>query len=43
MIGAGLQFQRFLHGEKHGNVQADVVLEKELETLHLDAHTTGRK
>jgi hypothetical protein len=39
LIGAGLQFQIFVHyhhGGKHGNLQANMVLEKELRVLHLD-------
>ena len=38
-IGAGLQFRglvHYHHGGKHGSIQADVVLEKELRVLHLD-------
>jgi hypothetical protein len=26
----------YLHGEKHGNMQAEMLLEKELTALHLD-------
>ena len=40
LAGAGLQFQRFIHyGDvvKHGGIQADMVLEKELRVLHLDS------
>ena len=32
-VGSGLQFERFFHyhhGGKHGSLQADMVLEKEL-------------
>ena len=36
LIGAGLQYH---HGGKHGIVQANVVLEKELRVLHLDPKT----
>jgi hypothetical protein len=39
LIGASLLFQRFsplLSLWKHGSVQADMVLEKELRVLHLD-------
>ena len=39
LVGAGLQFQRsvhYHHGRKHGSVQVDMVLEKELRVLHLD-------
>ena len=38
-IGAGLQDQRFIrypHGRKHGSVQADMGLAKELRALQLD-------
>jgi hypothetical protein len=31
------------HGRKHGGVQADVVLEKELRVLYLDSKTNRRK
>jgi len=31
------------HGEKHGSVQADMVLEKELRVLHLDPKAARRK
>ena len=40
LIGAGLQFRdsvHYCHGEKHGSVQADMMLETELRVLHLDA------
>ena len=30
-------------GGKHGNMQADMVLEKELRVLHLDQQATGRR
>ena len=39
LIRAGLQFRglvHYHHGRKHGSVQADMVLEKELRVLHLD-------
>jgi hypothetical protein len=45
-VGAGLQFQRFIHyhhGRKHGSIQADIVLEKELRVLHLDPKAVRRK
>ena len=45
LIGAGLQFRgavHYQHGRKHGSVQADMVLEKELRVLHLDQQTTER-
>jgi hypothetical protein len=31
------------HGRKHGSVQADMMLEKELRVLYLDPQTAGRK
>ena len=31
------------HGRKHGSVQADMVLEKELRVLHLDLQAAGTK
>jgi hypothetical protein len=31
------------HGEKHGSVQADMVLEKELRILHLDPMTARKR
>jgi hypothetical protein len=41
LIGAGSQFRGSVHyhhhGRKHGNVQADMVLKKELSILHLDS------
>jgi len=39
LIGAGLQFRDLVHyghGRKHGRMQADMVLKKELRILHLD-------
>ena len=45
LVGAGLQFRgsvHYYHGGKHGIMQADVVLEKELRVLHLDSKETGR-
>ena len=38
-IEAGFQFRDLIHyhGRKHGSVQADMVLEKELRVLHVDA------
>jgi hypothetical protein len=38
LIGAGLQFQRFSHDEKHGHVR---LLQKELRVLHLDPQAAG--
>jgi hypothetical protein len=35
-IGMILKFGRFSHGEKHGSVQAGMVLEKKLRVLYLD-------
>ena len=31
------------HGEKHGSVQADMVLEKELRVLYLDPQRAGKE
>jgi hypothetical protein len=31
------------HGRKHGSLQADVVLEKELRVLHLDLQAARRR
>ena len=31
------------HGRKHGSIQAGMVLEKELEVLHLDPEAARRK
>jgi hypothetical protein len=31
------------HGREHGNIQADMVLEKTLRILHLDLQATGRE
>ena len=31
------------HGRKHGSMQADMVLEKELRVLHLDPQAAGRE
>ena len=36
LIGADLHFQSYHHDGKHGGVQADKVLEKEMRVLHLD-------
>ena len=44
LIGAGLQFRGSVHchhGGKHGSMQADVVLEKELEVTYPDPKTAG--
>ena len=41
LIGAGLQFRgsvHYHHGRKHGSIQADMVLEKELRVMHLHVH-----
>jgi hypothetical protein len=38
-FGVGLQFRslvRYHHGGKHGGMQADMILEKELRILYLD-------
>ena len=46
LTGAGLQFRglvHYHHGRKHGSVQADMVLEKELRVLHLDRQAAGTK
>lgn len=44
LTGAGLvsevQSIIYLHGKKHGGVQADMMLEKELRILHLDPWAT---
>jgi hypothetical protein len=45
LIGAGLQFGGAVyhhHGRKHGDVHANMVLEKELRVLHLDPMATRR-
>jgi hypothetical protein len=31
------------HGKKHGSIQADMVLEEELRTLHLDLKAAKKK
>ena len=39
LTGAGLLFRDFIlchYGGKHGSIQVDMVLEKELRVLHLD-------
>lgn len=39
LIGASLQFRDFLHycpGRKHGNINADMVLERYLRVLQLE-------
>ena len=44
LIGAGLQFRdlvHYHHGGKHGSMQADMVLEKELRVLHIDLQAIG--
>jgi hypothetical protein len=46
LSGAGLQFRglvHYHHGRKHGTVQADMVLEKELRVLHFEPQATGRQ
>ena len=47
LIGAGLQFRGLVHylvhGRKHGGMQADMVMEKELRALHLDSQAVGRE
>jgi hypothetical protein len=46
LIGVGIQFIYLFHfhrGKKHGNTQADMVLEKELRVLHLNQKGTGRE
>jgi hypothetical protein len=32
----------YCHGKKHGGMQADMMLEKELRVLHLDPHAMER-
>ena len=36
LFGSVRGLVHYCHGEKHGSVQADMVLEKELRVLHLD-------
>ena len=46
LIEAGVQFRDLIHyhcGGKHGAMQADVVLEKEMRVLHLDLQAAGRQ
>ena len=38
LSGAGLHY---CHGGKHGGMQADMVLEKDLRVLHLDLQAAG--
>jgi hypothetical protein len=33
----------FHHGRKHGSIQADLVLKKELRVLHLDVKATRKR
>jgi hypothetical protein len=43
LIGAVLEFRglvHYHHGKKHGSLQADMVLEKEQQILHLDLQVT---
>jgi hypothetical protein len=45
LIGADLPFRgldHYHHGGKHGGLQAEVDLEKELRVLHLDPQASGR-
>jgi hypothetical protein len=45
LIGVGLQLRgliHFCHGRKQGNMQTDMMLEKELSILHLDSKAAGR-
>jgi hypothetical protein len=45
LIGTGLHIKglvQYHQGGKHGSVQADMVMEKELRALHLDLQATGR-
>lgn len=45
LIRAGLQFRGLVHdchGGKHGSVQADIVLERELRVLHMVWQIAGR-
>ena len=42
LVGAGLQIQRY-HGGKHGSMQVDTVLERELRVLHLDRQAAGKE
>jgi hypothetical protein len=46
LIGTGLQLRgsvHYLHHRKHGSMQADMVLEKELRFLHLDHRQQAKR
>jgi hypothetical protein len=46
LIGAGLQFRGLVHchhDRKHGSLQADMVLERQLRILYLDSSAAGRE
>ena len=46
LIGTGLEFRgvvHYTHGRKHGSMQEDMVLEKELRVLYLDWQAAGRE
>jgi hypothetical protein len=40
-LGLAYSLVYYLHGGKHGSIQADMVLEKELRTLYPDQHVVG--
>jgi hypothetical protein len=43
-LGLAYSFRGFVYyhqGEKHANMQADMMLEKELRVLHLDSQAAG--
>jgi hypothetical protein len=45
-IGAGIQVKglvHYCHGGKHGEAQADTMLEKEMRVLHPDPKAAGRE
>jgi hypothetical protein len=46
LIGTGLQFRdlvHYYHSRKHGDTQADKMLEKKLRDLHGDPQATARE
>jgi len=46
LIGADVEFRGLVyyhHGGKHDNVQADVVLQKELKVLQMDGKASGKE
>lgn len=46
LIEAGLHFRGLIYyhrSSKHGGMQADLVLEKDLRVLHLDLQASGRR